>query len=326
MTNNSTTPPPPDFGRQLDALRPLADINHLLHTLRGYCLGEMPRGIDVMLSAGCAGTWYFDWIEKAYARPRHHIGIEYFMPKPHDLPPYVEWVANTVGNMSDVTSDSVDLVFSGQNIEHLWPDDVAGFLLESHCVLKAGAVLVLGSPNRLVTRPLNWNHPQHTMESTPAEITQLLQCAGFECTCLRGLWTVRDPSTGELLPLSADAVVENWPFLRHVVAAANHADDAFLWWVEARKTERSPDAKAIRRLLDEICSREWPRRSNRFYTQGEVIGTAVARCTQPTSMFFTDRMSPCLRAVIPYGSKSEEAGERLERDPAAVVRSIPPRG
>lgn len=39
------------------------DINHLLHDLRSAHLRRMPRA-EVMLSAGCAGTWYFEWIAK----------------------------------------------------------------------------------------------------------------------------------------------------------------------------------------------------------------------------------------------------------------------
>ena len=262
------------FDRQLDALRPLSDFNQLLHTLRTYELASLPRGAAVFLSAGCAGTWYFDWIDKVYGRVRHHIGIEYFTPKPAGLPGYVTWVANTVGNMEAVADSSADLVFSGQNIEHLWPEDVAGFMAESFRTLKPGGLLVIDSPNRLVTRPLFWNHPQHTMEFTPGEIRTLSSMSGFEVTSIRGIWIVRDPFTGSLLPLDPDAEVETWPLLRRVASANRYAEHSFLWWVEARKNGATPDIGALRQFLIDIYRREWPARLRHLHTQGQILREA----------------------------------------------------
>ena len=56
------------------------DINHLLHHLRGCNLAKLPRGINRLLSAGCAGTWYFEWIEKMYGSVEHHTGVEFYTP------------------------------------------------------------------------------------------------------------------------------------------------------------------------------------------------------------------------------------------------------
>ena len=75
--------------------------------------------------------------------------------------------------MSEVGNASCDLVFSGQNLEHLWPDEVSGFLLEAARVLRPGGHLVVDSPNRLLTAPLNWSHPEHTIELTLAEVAKM---------------------------------------------------------------------------------------------------------------------------------------------------------
>jgi hypothetical protein len=120
------------------------DINHLLHDLRSAHLRRMPRA-DVMLSAGCAGAWYFEWIAKQTRHTGRHIGIEFYSPEPPDLPANVEWIANTVGNMSAVADESCDLVFSGENLEHLWPEEVVGFFLESNRVLSPSGWLVVES-------------------------------------------------------------------------------------------------------------------------------------------------------------------------------------
>lgn len=75
------------------------------------------------MSVGCAGTWYFEWIRDKCA-PLHHTGIEFYSPRPADLPHGVDWVVSTAGNMEAVGDHSADLLFSGQNIEHLWPEDI----------------------------------------------------------------------------------------------------------------------------------------------------------------------------------------------------------
>ena len=88
-------------------------------------LADMPSGADTILSAGANGIWYFDWFDQEYGPVKHHIGVEAYMPRPDGLPDSVEWVdADLAGpnGVASVASGSVDLVFSGQNIEHLWPD------------------------------------------------------------------------------------------------------------------------------------------------------------------------------------------------------------
>ncbi|MDA8049333.1 MAG: methyltransferase domain-containing protein [Rhodospirillales bacterium] len=154
------------------AAPPALDLNLMLHTARGARLGAMPPGAERMLSAGCSGLWYFEWNEKRYGRVAEHIGIEYYSAKPDGLPANVTWIANSVANMTDIADRSCDLVFSGQNIERLWPDEIAGFLLESARVLRPCGHLVIDSPSRTLTAALNWSHPEHTIELNLQEIAR----------------------------------------------------------------------------------------------------------------------------------------------------------
>jgi hypothetical protein len=124
------------------------DINLLLHQSRSAYLRGMPPGAKRLLSAGCAGLWYFEWIKQTYGCVPEHLGIEFYTPKPDGLDNNVTWIANTASDMSAVKSRSCDLVFSGQNIEHLWPEEVSGFMLEAARVLALGGHLVIDSPNR----------------------------------------------------------------------------------------------------------------------------------------------------------------------------------
>lgn len=166
---------PPPENRTREALESIGakgvatpDVNHLLHHLRGQALEGLPKRARQFVSVGCAGTWYFEWIAEKCA-PLRHTGIEFYSPKPDDLPESVEWIANTAGDMRALSDGSADVLFSGQNIEHLWPHDIAAFLLESHRVLETGGLLVVDSPNRRITSRLGWSHPEHTIELEPGE-------------------------------------------------------------------------------------------------------------------------------------------------------------
>jgi SAM-dependent methyltransferase len=252
-------PPPPPLYRSL---------HDFLHAQRSIELSRMPKPARVLLSAGCSGAWYFDWITRWYGAVERHVGIERFLRRPDGLPSNVEWIASSVAAMPEVADGSVDLVFSGQNIEHLFGDDVVGFLVECHRVLRAGGHLVIDSPHREIANLLTWSMNEHTIEYTPSEASELVTLAGFDVTSLRGLWLCRNPDTGAILPLdpfttgaSSDDIV-----LR-LQLAARHPDDAFIWWLEARRTARTPAVDALRRRHAEIFRIAWPERSARFLSQ-----------------------------------------------------------
>lgn len=260
------------FPGVVDPLAP--DFYALLHELRGQVLADMPAGVETMLSAGCSGRWYFDWVAATYGPVGRHIGAEAFLPEPADLPPNVQWLARDVSSVPEVRDGSVDLVFSGQNVEHLWPAQVEAFLLESHRVLRREGWLVVDSPNRDLTAPLNWSHPEHTVEYTVDEIREILDLAGFGEVRIKGVWLCRD-DTG-LLPLSPFGAgsLDAMRILRRAALARDRPDQAFLWWAEARK-QRPPRAAALRTALERVFAAAWPERLNRF-----VVATTIDRDAQ----------------------------------------------
>lgn len=249
------------------------DINHLLHHLRGEALAGLPKNARHFVSVGCAGTWYFEWVA-AKCAPRRHTGIEFYAPKPDDLPPGVDWIANTAGNMEALPDAAADVLFSGQNIEHLWPHDIAAFLLESHRVLAPGGLLVVDSPNRRITARLGWSHPEHTIELEPAEAEDLLFLAGFDVQRRLGLWLCEAPGTNELLPFDEISTGGPWPIARRVALARDHVEQSFIWWLEARRSDRVPDAEGLRRRIAEVNARAWPERLDRLQTG---VGAPVQR-------------------------------------------------
>lgn len=249
------------------------NINELLHHLRGRELATLPQRARHFVSVGCAGAWYFHWIAERCG-PLRHTGIEFYSPRPDDLPAGCDWIANTAGNMEAVADGSADVLFSGQNIEHLWPDDIANFLLESHRVLEPGGLLVVDSPNRRLTHLLNWSHPEHTIELEPQEARELLELAGFDVQREAGIWLCEAPDTREVLAFDEMTAAGRWPIRRRVDEARPQPEHAFIWWTEARRSQRAPRADELRRRIAQIDALAWPERLNRLLT---IVGKPIQR-------------------------------------------------
>jgi SAM-dependent methyltransferase len=99
-------------------------------------------------------------------------------------------------DMTDLRSfadESVDFVWSGQSIEHVTPERGAAMCSEAYRVLKPGGSFCLDTPNGLVTRlhantaGLEFIHPDHKVEYTPAALSSLLEHTGFRITARFGI-------------------------------------------------------------------------------------------------------------------------------------------
>lgn len=221
-------------------------FNEVIHAERGKLLRRLPRGAKTICSAGCAGAWYFDWVEREYGPVDRHVGVELYSPKPHDLPANVQWIQNSVSNMVDVTSGSVDLLISGQNIEHLYYDDLGGFLSEANRIVRMGGHLCVDSPNRLISQDLGYTQPQHVLELSVPEAIDLIEAAGFSIVEVNGIWNC---SNG--LKRFEDAT----SLIGDVEARCRTAEDdpmsSFIWWIVARKTgsARTDLSEVVERIV-----------------------------------------------------------------------------
>jgi len=254
------------------------DLNRdTLHRLRTERLKAMPPGAEVVLSAGCSGLWYFDWLDAAYPGIRRHVGVEAFLARPDDLPGRVEWHASSVGAIDGVASGSVDLVFSGQNIEHLWADEVVGFLSESHRVLRPGGHLVIDSPTRWICDALNYLQPEHLAELNPSEAVCFLDLAGFDNVKVYGLWLCFDRDNQVLLPLEPNRVLAGWTADRRA-AISDRPEDSFLWWAEAVRADRDVDRTGLQKAVVEVFDEAYAHRLRRFRVlRGQVSGRGDLR-------------------------------------------------
>ena len=273
------------------------DFNDLIHHLRGRELERLPPDARVVLSGGCPNRAYFDWFaDHAPTVPTRHLGIELFRDPPDDLPPEAEYVRGNLGDLAPVPDGTIDLVFAGQIVEHLWADDLTGFLVHAHRVLRPGGHLVLDSPNRLVTAQTRWHMPEHSLELTPSEARELLMLAGFDVEEVRGLWLCADPTTGQSLPLHPDPVARAWSIERRCVEAASAPDSAFVWWATAQRGDRAPDRERLAARIGELFSTKRP--EHLAGLMNTVVGIGVV--DDGRRLFLADAAAPGPVLIGPY--------------------------
>ena len=237
-----------------------SDFFHMaLHELRTIELDHVRKGANRALSVGTSGRWYFDWFEDHVGPLVEHVGVEAFEPRPPDLPGYARWVESTADHFLDVDDGSMDLVFAGQTTEHLWAEELLGFLLESHRVLAIGGQLVMDSPNRRVTEHLRWSHGGHTIELSADEMAELARLAGFDVTA-RGLWRCRFED--RILTLE-DGMDDPGLVVRRIATGRDRPDDCFVWWIDADRADREPDVDALKAAIDHLFATHWDTRISR---------------------------------------------------------------
>jgi predicted SAM-dependent methyltransferase len=227
------------------------NFNELLHDVRTDFL----KGLNcagTFVSAGCAGRWYFDWIRDNVAGVEKHIGIEFYSPKPDDLPDRCEWISDNMTNRWELEPESVDTVFSGQNIEHLWPEMILGFLENSWRVLKPEGQLIIDSPNKRITEAIEWVQPEHLVEFRVDEIVKLLHVMGFAVDSVQGGWLVYDRESWRMLELLPSSFYNSEEIERRRQVALERPEDSFIWWLKARKRRSKPDLEAGAKYVQEL--------------------------------------------------------------------------
>jgi predicted SAM-dependent methyltransferase len=124
-------------------------------------------------------------------------------------------------DLSTFGDETVDLVWSGQSIEHVNQIQGVRMCTEAYRILKPGGSFCLDTPNRLITelhtRSVGGGliHPDHKIEYTPGQLREMLTAAGFNVvsefgicemplTTLRGEFTYEDFVVGGPISLNPD--------------------------------------------------------------------------------------------------------------------------
>jgi SAM-dependent methyltransferase len=159
------------------------------------------------------------------------------------------------GNLAELPLEdgSVDVVVNFQVIEHLW--DQAQFVAECYRVLRPGGVFLVSTPNRITfspgrDTPLN---PFHTRELNAAELTELLEDAGFHIEEMSGVFhgaglaTLDARHGGSIIDAQVARAVADAPWPEQLLAdvAAVSTDDFDITPATERNIDDSLDLVAI---------------------------------------------------------------------------------
>jgi len=116
----------------------------------------------------------------------------------------IQYIYCYMTDLARFESGTVDLVFSGETIEHITRAEGTVFCQEAYRILKPGGFFCLDTPNRAVTQithPTDLIHPEHKHEYTHAELAGLLQDTGFVIREAKGLcWASEKAGAGLFTP------------------------------------------------------------------------------------------------------------------------------
>jgi hypothetical protein len=102
----------------------------------------------------------------------------------------IRYVYRSMIDLSEFADGSVDLVYSGESIEHVTRTEARQACREAYRVLRPGGSFCLDTPNRAVTRlqcPTSFINPDHKHEYTHPELAALLEEVGFVIREAKGL-------------------------------------------------------------------------------------------------------------------------------------------
>jgi predicted SAM-dependent methyltransferase len=111
----------------------------------------------------------------------------------------VRYEYRSMTDLSFAADASVDLVYSGQSIEHVTEGDADVVLAEAFRVLVPGGAMAIDTPNGRVCRFQQdaFIDPDHEMEYTLEQLVTKVTSAGFEVVSVRGLnWGGRAAAEG----------------------------------------------------------------------------------------------------------------------------------
>jgi hypothetical protein len=113
---------------------------------------------------------------------------------------------------ANIPSETVDLIWMGQSIEHISEPDLDALLPQIYRALRAGGWFCFDTPNRRITRmqvPNGYIHPDHKVEYEAPALREKMMRAGFEVMRIAGLGLARVAAGGG--EFSSAELIDNMP-------------------------------------------------------------------------------------------------------------------
>ncbi|HYH49580.1 MAG TPA: methyltransferase domain-containing protein [Acidimicrobiia bacterium] len=192
----------PEFNRGIPARG--SQLAHSLHLSRSHFIRSLPEGGRILDLGGSSS--YSDWgamVVMGYPYAFESLTIVDLPPADrHDIYRYadqptevatpngpVRYAYHSMTDLSRYPDGGFDLVYSGQSIEHVTPEEGDEVLAQVHRVLRIGGYLALDTPNAAVCRMQQpgFIDPDHEIEYTAAEMNDKLEKAGFRILEAKGL-------------------------------------------------------------------------------------------------------------------------------------------
>ncbi|MCE9532516.1 MAG: methyltransferase domain-containing protein [Planctomycetes bacterium] len=169
--------------RQLPAAKTIVDLG-------GACQDD-PRGALVVM--GYPYPFETNTIIEAPREERHDIYKNVCADAIPDVDTgrgVVKYLFRSMADLSPIADGSVDLVYSGESIEHVTREEAERVFKEAHRILKPGGEMCFDTPNRAVTKiqvPNSYINPDHKWEYTHAELSAMITRNGFEIREAKGI-------------------------------------------------------------------------------------------------------------------------------------------
>lgn len=141
----------------------------------------------------------------------------------------VRYLHQSMTDLSGIADESVDLVWSGESIEHITLAEAGQMFREIWRVLKPGSYFCLDTPNRNITKiqsPDQLIHPEHKLEYTAPQLTNYLAEIGFKVVKVMGLGP---------MPKTAQSGIFNWSEMIENAHFSDQAEICYLFYVQCVK-------------------------------------------------------------------------------------------
>ena len=248
------------------------DFNYFLHEVRSRCIRRLNCKADSVLHIAAAGKWYFEWFSENYKYDvRRQVGID-INEKPNDLDDSITWYSKDASDLSIFESESFDMIFAGQFIEHIGPINQAKFLIEVNRVLKKDGILVIDSPNYAITNKYGWKQPEHISEFSYKQAKILINISGFDILEETGLIPEKlfphvFPNSKYIQPIDTNSIVFDIE-----QSLSSNPEDCFIWWFVCKKTNDNFKGDLVYSLSDEFYNYNKKQEKVVYYSQvGKII-------------------------------------------------------